>query len=473
MKLVNIANPVRASWLIEQGHRLDASPFLSGAYEARKLLERLPRTEPLHSLTTGHDGGIFNGPKFRRIYVTDPDHGVPFLGSTDMLEADFSWLPLLRRADAAKLAYLEIQPGMTLISCSGTVGRMTYVRRDMAGFWSSQHVMKVQPDPERIPPGYLNAFLQSAYGVPIVASSAYGAIIQHIEPRHIADLPVPRFDEATEAEIHELIQQAANLRTRFQSGVREATRDLFVSAGLPELVEFAWHKQPRDLGFVVGKVTQVSLRAFNFSPRAGEIIARLRSVPHRTLGEICARGQLGRGNRFKRVNSDPCHGIRLIGQRQGFWLHPDGRWITLSDRDLANVRAAEGAIMIASQGTHGENEVYCRALYVSELWSRDYVFSERFLRVVSGTPDFAGAYLFALLRSEPLFRVLRAMSSGGKQQDIHERLRREIPVPECTRVDRARIAEIVRQAYLDRDEADRREDQALKLLDDAVREAAR
>jgi type I restriction enzyme S subunit len=65
------------------------------------------------------------------------------------------------------------------------------------------------------------------------------------------------------------------------------------------------------------------------------------------------------------------------------------------------------------------------------------------------------------------------MSTGGKQQDIHEVLRRRIPVPECTARDRRRIAETVRSAFRDRDEADRKEDEAMALLDDAVREAAR
>ena len=62
MKIVNLKNPVMASWLREQGFRLDAPPFLSGAVEARKLLERLPvKKEPLASLTNGYNGGIYNG----------------------------------------------------------------------------------------------------------------------------------------------------------------------------------------------------------------------------------------------------------------------------------------------------------------------------------------------------------------------------------------------------------------------------
>ena len=96
MKLVNPKNPVMASWLRDQGFRLDAPPFLSGAIEARKLLEQLPvKKESLVSLTKGHNGGIYNGPMFRRNYVTDREHGVPFLTSSGILLADLSTLPLL------------------------------------------------------------------------------------------------------------------------------------------------------------------------------------------------------------------------------------------------------------------------------------------------------------------------------------------------------------------------------------------
>ena len=217
MKLVNLKNPVMASWLREQAFRLDAPPFLSGAIEARKLLERLPvKKEPLASLTTGHNGGIFNGPKFARTYVDDPEHGVPFVGSSDMLQADLSRLPLLRKTDAYSpaLSYLRLEEGMILISCSGTIGRMVYVRSDLAEMWSSQHIMKVVPNPDRILSGYLYAFLSSKFGQPLVVGGKYRAIIQHIEPHHIAKLHVPRLGNELEERVHRLIQEAAELRTQ-------------------------------------------------------------------------------------------------------------------------------------------------------------------------------------------------------------------------------------------------------------------
>ena len=98
MKIVNLKNPVMASWLREQGFRLDAPPFLSGAIEARKLLEQLPvKKEPLALLTQG-ELGIFHAGRVKRNWVTDPEYGVPFLSSTDILQADLSRLSLISQA---------------------------------------------------------------------------------------------------------------------------------------------------------------------------------------------------------------------------------------------------------------------------------------------------------------------------------------------------------------------------------------
>lgn len=470
MKLADPHSPVRYSWLADQGFRLDSSPYLSGAYEARKLLERIPGTQSLYQLTAGHDGGIFNGPKFSRLYTNDPEWGVPFLGSTDMLEADFTNTPLLHKKVANQYPYLEIKPGMTMITCSGTIGRTTYVRPDMAGFWSSQHTMKVNPDPGKVPPGYLYAFLQSKYGIPIIVSSAYGAIIQHIEPHQLVDLPVPRFGPTVEDEIHRHVQAAADLRAKFQAGATAATHDLFESAGLPELIDFQWYREPRATGFKVSGFGPASLRATNYDDRARKIADIISSVPHRTLGEVCEGGRLSSGVRFKRIDTDPGRGALLVGQKDGFWIRPEGRWISPSHAPTG-IFTEDETVMIASQGLPGETSLIGRATFVTGSWLR-FAYTQHFLRVISGRLDFPGAYLFAFLRSEAAFRCLRSMLVGTGPQDIHPVLRAQLPVPECTPADRERIAGTVRHAYRWRDEADRLEDRAQELLEATVRAAA-
>jgi len=468
VKLAGPDNPVQASWLAEQGFRLDPGPYVSDAYAARKYLGRMPHTEPLHAVTAR----IFHAGRFRREWTTDPAHGVPFLGSADIFEADLTNLPMITKRSFEKIPNLPLEPGWTLVTCSGmTAGRVTYTRLSMAGAACSQDVMRVVPDPARIPAGYLYTFLASPFGIPIIKGGIYGTSVKHIEPSHVADLPVPRFGGDVEDRIDALISEAMQLRQRYEDGVREATRDLFVSAGIPELLDLRWHDQERDLGFTIERPTALSLRALNYSPRARRVIDTLRSVPHRLLGDICKGGSLRTGARFKRYDSDPQHGVKLVGQRQAFWLRPSGRWIN-SKLSPADIHMADETVLIAAHGTLGEREVFGRSILVTGR-ALDNAYSQDFVRVVSGQEDMPGAYLFAFFRTDAAFRALRSMSVGGKQQEYHPSLLRDLPVPMVAGAGRERIAGVVRQAYRDRDDADRKEDEAFALLDKAVREAAR
>ena len=62
---------------------------------------------------------------------------------------------------------------MTLVSRSGTIGRMVYSRPEMVGMWATEHAVKIVPDPARVRPGYLYAFLNSRFGLPLLTGGTY------------------------------------------------------------------------------------------------------------------------------------------------------------------------------------------------------------------------------------------------------------------------------------------------------------
>jgi len=464
---------IRADWLERDGRRLDCNPYMTGAIEARATLEALRvRKDPLHSITRGHNGGIYNGPQFARRWVEDPKYGVPFLGSSDVLNSDLSMLPYFQRklAQSPKLAHLEVKPGMTLITCSGTIGRMVFARPDMDGMWSSQHVIKVVPDESKIPPGYLYVFLSSKFGVPLVVGGTYGAIIQHIEPEHIAHLPVPRFDDPFERDIDRLIRKASIGLASSQEKVRNATALLFDSVGLKDIPAEEWHRMGPDLDFVESKPSVASLRALNFNPRFKNLIEAICRKPHKPLGEICVPGTLKRGGRYKRIDASPEYAYRLIGQKELFYLRPEGRWIAKSS--VGNdVLVDEGTILVAAQGTLGESEVYCRAEFA---WG-PYVtmaYSEHLLRVVADEAVMPRGCLYAFMRSETAFRMLRSISVGTKLQDQHYAFKAQLPVPYPNRKLQVKIHDLVVSAYESRHHAIRLLDQAQMLLEKKIDEAA-
>ncbi len=464
MKLIDPANPVRATWLEDQGWRLDANPYVSETYSAHMTLKRLPHTEALGDLTER----IFRPGIFKRHWTNSEEHGVPFLSSADIFEADLSSLPMITKKLFDRDPSLPLQPGWTLITRSGmTAGRVTYARQEMTGYACTEDVLRVVPT-EGIPAGYLYTFLASRYGTAMIRGGVYGTSIKHIEPPHLAGIPVPRLASEHELKIHSLTSNAMEHRSHYQQAIISATEHLFESVGLAELNNIDWHDR-RDLGFVINTPSDLSLRALNYSPRAQRLLDRLRSIQHRTLGDICGGGKLRSGARFKRIDADPEIGVRLVGQRQAFWMRPEGRWINPAHAP-ADIFQDDETVLVAAQGTLGENEVFSRPLLVTGR-SLESVYSQHFLRILPGPDAPEGPYLFAFLRSNIAFRILRSMSVGGKQQEYHPAFLRDLPIPLCGKEDQDKITEMVRQAYRCRDEADALEDEAMALLETAIREA--
>ena len=465
---------VPSRWLDENGRRLDCGPYMSGAIEARELIQHL-HTERLDLLTAGHKGGIYNGSPFIRNYVSDPDHGVPFLTTSSMLQADLTNIPLLSKKDATsnKLSFLEVKEKMTLITCSGSIGRMAYARKDMEGSWSNQDILKVVADEERIKPGYLNAYLGSCFGIPLVISGTYGAIIQHIEPAHIADLPVPRLGDI-ENQAHELVQRAADLRVKAVQEIKAATNRFLAAAGLEDISSYDWLQNSGRIGFTTS-ISKTILRAVNYIPINQQLSERVKSdsPEWKPLIELTEPGTLRRGPRFKRIDSEPEFGVELIGQREMSNLVPSGRWVSKSflPKDKL-VFATEGAIMVNAQGGINETDSFARSQYISGK-KLSYIFSEHFLRVIANEDLIPRGALFAYLRSNLAFRLLRSCAVGSMQQDFHPDLLAEIPVPIIDHSEAVAIDEVIRAAYQKYDDAIDAEDEARTLVENAIKEGGR
>ncbi|HEY9631226.1 MAG TPA: hypothetical protein V6C84_28380 [Coleofasciculaceae cyanobacterium] len=462
---------IQSTWLGQEGRRLDCSPYLSGAIEAKVLLEKLSvEKHPLHQLTKGYKGGIYNGPQFVRNYVNDSAYGVPFFTSGSIMYADLSYMRLLRKKDAesSKLNYLRLSPGMTLISSSGTIGRMTYARSDMDGLWSSQDVMKVVADPDKILSGYLYAYLRTHYGVPLVTSGTYGAVIEHIEPLHIAKLPVPRLGNTFEEQVHQKVIEAAQLRTGYQIQVQQATQQLFAAVGLADITGSEWHSAESDLAFTTTIKSASSLRAVNFRPKFQNLCESIKAAPHKLLREICVPGTLKRGGRYKRVDAEPEYGCQLIGQKEIFWQQPEGRWV--AEFALGkDVFVDPGTTLIAATGTLGESELYCRAEFI---WGpmAEMAYSELFVRVVANNAVMPKGCLYAFMRSETAFRMFRSISFGSKLQYLHPVFLPHLPVPYPDPHTQQAIHELVIDAYEKRHRSNVLENEAVAMVERAILE---
>jgi len=332
---------------------------------------------------------------------------------------------------------------------------MAYVRPDMAGLACSEDVLRVVPDAEKILPGYLFAYLSSSYGVPLVVSGTYGAIIQHIEPKHIEDLPVPRLGDEFERLVHDKVSAAAEKLSNSQFLLNEANSQLFLKAGVPNPSSSDWNRDKSDKGFSVHSSELGPLRAWNHSRRVQAITDVIESGDFSVLSDLIDLDWIRWRVMFKRVDADQENGIEVLSQKPLFSLFPEGRWI--SRKYLLNHSpryvVPDRTIIVAKQGTLGEDELFCRCEFITGGRALSRAYTDHCMRIVARKGEIEPGYLYAFLRSNAGFRILRGLSEGSKQQDLHWRTVPSIPVPRLPSHEEERIARMVYDAYSERNSA--------------------
>ena len=459
------------SWIRRWGLRLDTSPYMGGAVEARVTLDKIRfKKEPLKTLTSGHNGGIFNGPMFRRNYVESAEFGVPFLTSGSMLKAELSDLSFLRRKDAEsnKLSFLQLVAGTTMISCSGTIGRMVYARPDMVSMWASQDILKVVPDKSRIPSGYLHAFLTGKFGVPLITSGTYGAIIQHIEAEHIADLPVPRLGDSVEQKAHEWVEKAAKLRAEASTILAQGIEQLLIESSLPHM-PLTNSPYPFSVRSVSSKKLSARFDAFFHSRHHNEAINGIKSCSSgfTTVAEMSS--SVVEPTRFKRAKiDDERYGIPFFGTSALFWSDPVPIYMI--------AKALPG---LEQYIVHRKTLLVPRSGQLSGIIGRVVLpygavvggaVSEDAIRINCPDENTAG-YLFLALASGYGVRQLKARAYGSSIPHLDVNNIRSVLVPDLKPASKTALGKIGLRTALLRDEAIKLEKQARDLVASTIQEA--
>lgn len=220
-----------SAWFAETGVRLDASYHLSEARQAKTLIDK----SPLGSLTLRDaTKTVFLGGRFTRVYVTDPAKGYPYLTASDMIKSDPFSASYLSKVHTKNLGKLALKKDWILLSCSGSIGRTVYTNELFEGQVGTHDLIRIVPNSDKLPGGYVYAFLSSTYGFALLTQGTYGGVIQHIEPHHIAHLPIPILPDAEQQAIHTAIETAARLRVEANGLLEKSVQML--QKRLPDLI---------------------------------------------------------------------------------------------------------------------------------------------------------------------------------------------------------------------------------------------
>jgi hypothetical protein len=434
---------IRIKDVVADGYRLTGAFHLSDdEFAFRTLRAHAKNASPLLDVTTGRR--VFRGPIFARRYVEDPTQGVPYVSANDLDRVFVEPAGYLSKGMGRLLDDLMLHEGMILITCSGmSLGKALWTRRDMASLVASHDLIRVEVDAKKISPGYLYIFLSSRFGRVAIRRQTYGGNVKHIEPQHLYKLPIPRLGAAIENRIQDLALSSSMKVSRHVDLMREATSTLLSRVGVNDPSSYAWSIDDAHRGWPERGVSSLSLRAMNYDPRAAGLRdAVAKGQPTTPLGKLCDPEWFKGKIIFKRVDAGPEHGVLLLGQRKAFRPRPEGRWIARKSIKGLGLQVPAGTTLIPSHGTLGENELYCRALYVTPRTSA-YAFSGDFFRCIPIHGAIHPGYLHAFLRSEVAFRLLRSISTGGKQQEQHPVMMWNLPIPRLGAFDEARIGALV------------------------------
>lgn len=414
---------------------------------------------------------IFIGNRAKRIYVSSIEHGIPFLSSSDILKGDLEHVKLASKKYTPEIDRMLLQKGWTLISRSGTIGNCAFANAKHAQKLASEHVIRLVPN-NILRGGLVYAYLASNYGHSLLTQGTFGAVIQHIEPDFVGSLPIPHFPETFQEEVDDLMQEASRLREEATDELNEAEKILKEAAKLRDLTPedydyYGLNNSGRKVSCFVRKrkdIDTTTINAFNHSERIRNTKASI-TCPTVPLKEVLLGGDTFSSNSCPSIEVKPEHGVMFINQKDIFDNIVKGKWI--SKRNISLDKLVEyGEVIVACDGTLGENELFCRALFANEDLQGALI-STHFIRMKTNEKVPSG-YLYIWLNSDYGFRFIRNCQAGTKLCHPIPKMFLEIPVPVVEKETMEEIDKLVKDAYTKRYLANCNERKAISLVEQEI-----
>lgn len=414
---------------------------------------------------------IFIGNRAKRIYVSSIEHGIPFLSSSDILKGDLEHVKLASKKYTPEIDRMLLQKGWTLISRSGTIGNCAFANAKHAQKLASEDVIRLVPN-NILRGGLVYAYLASKYGHSLLTQGTFGAVIQHIEPDFVGSLPIPHFPETFQEEVDDLMQEASRLREEATDELNEAEKILKEAAKLRDLTPedydyYGLNNSGRKVSCFVRKrkdIDTTTINAFNHSERIRNTKASI-TCPTVPLKEVLLGGDTFSSNSCPSIEVKPEHGVMFINQKDIFDNIVKGKWI--SKRNISLDKLVEyGEVIVACDGTLGENELFCRALFANEDLQGALI-STHFIRMKTNEKVPSG-YLYIWLNSDYGFRFIRNCQAGTKLCHPIPKIFLEIPVPVVEKETMEEIDKLVKDAYTKRYLANCNERKAISLVEQEI-----
>ena len=319
--------------------------------------------------------------------------------------------------------------------------------------------------------GYVYAFLKSKIGNKILLTNSYGAVITHIEPEHLATVPIPDAPDVLKQKIGNLIRDSYNLRDESNNLIDMATKMLIDELHLPAIDDFDIDYLKKDASVATFSIKLSDMRyrldASYHTPIVDAIIEHLNKYAEEVtfIGDQRISNAVILPGRFKRVYVDEGYGRVFIGGKQLYELDPSNKkYLSLSqhgERIEKQLELHENMTLITCSGTIG------KVALVGKHWE-NWTANQHIIRVVPASQDIAG-YNYIFLLSDYGRTLIQRYTYGAVVDEIDSNHVSDIPIPLLKNHNiQKKINDLALEANEKRYEAYKLEKKALEILDKEV-----
>lgn len=452
---------VRLSEVMEAGLRLEASVYNVAARNAVQAL----RDAGLRLIPVYGDGGLckeaHNAFRFRRVFVK-PDRGVAFLSSSEIISMRPRAERFISRKQTPKLGELLIKKWDVMISCSGTIGNVALAGETFKDKALSQDAIRLRASDAETS-GFITAFLRSRFGRLQLQQATYGSVIVHIEPEHLTSILIPDLPPIRRIAIGSLMCEATELRDQANFLLDKADQLLHERLHLLPL------KDSETQGPLAARVKASNLEgrfeASYHSPVVNKAMRRLKrlKITLATLGapEVCK--EIRAITKFRKRVYVAHGGIPLLGGKQLFQVDPvdvKGLAKGAHTKDLKEIQLTRNMIAVTCSGTIGRVQIVPAYM---DSWTAN----QHSHRLVAATGMNPG-YVYAWLASDYGQLLVTRKSYGSVIFEIDREMLASVTIPMPDTAIRNEIGDLVLQANELRENAWRKEQEAIRQIDSLV-----
>jgi len=446
--------------------RLEASSF---SIEAKKAIEKLQNCKYGAVRMYPNDSFVidaYHAPRFKRNYVNKrvPD-SIGFLGSAEMLNVKPNAIKFIKK-ELAEQKNLYVQSGTVLLSCSGTIGKTTYVNKSLERFTFSQHIIRLICKEYS---GYVYSFLKTAEAQAQIQSLIYGAVIPEIEPHHLENVIIPNAPELFKKQIHDLIVESFDLQDKSNYLIDQAERILYEELKLKPIEDLKteYLDSSSELRSYTTKLSNLRLR-FDCSFHIPTVQLVEQEIK-RYAKEISTVEKLSKkvilAGVFKRTYVDKENGIPFLGGRDITQLNPQvEKFLSKSVHSVRikkELEVFENYVLISDRGTIGKVQI------VPKHWN-GWAVSQNIIKIIACSNELAG-YLFCFLNSDYGQILIKRETYGSVVDMIDDKNVNRIHIPLLKRESKQKeINELILEANHLRYKAHLKEQEAINIMEDII-----